>query len=520
MKPMPALSGAFGDVDRLASHGMEYPEQTEPRRSRAQVGPDLGERRNLSLRSFEDPSPRSTRLTPRPRRCPGRFTWAPSSGMCRPTHTPATGAWQARKCSTRWGGTTTGCRPERRVQNYYGVLCDPSLRYDPDFDPPATAFDPPVHISRRNFVELCHLLTSEDEKVFERLWRVLGLSVDWAQTYATIDDHSQRTSQRAFLRNLERGEAYAREAPVLWDVDFRSAVAQAELEDREDQGMYHKIAFSVDGSPLFVDTTRPELLCSCVALVAHPDDERYKHLLGANCDHATVRAGGPDSRARARRTGKGNRRRHGLHVRRHHRRGLVEGAAPADPHGHPARWEIPDRDPRVARGGWSRGIRVDSRALSQASEAEDRRATRRGGRDGRRASPHHPCGQVLREGGAAARDRLQPPVVHPQRRNRPGVTGRIAEARGRAAVGTGVHGSALPALGGRPQQRLAHFQAAVLWSPDASLVPAGGGRHRCLRPAASFRTTINFPSIQLPTLLRDTTNRSGTNQAVSSRTPM
>jgi valyl-tRNA synthetase len=179
------------------------------------------------------------------------------------------------------GWDDNGLPTERRVQNYFGVLCDPSLRYEPGFDPPATAFDPPVHISRRNFVELCHLLTSEDEKVFERLWRVLGLSVDWTQTYATIDNHSQRTSQVAFLRNFERGEAYAREAPVLWDVDFKSAVAQAELEDREDRGMYHKIVFAgADGSPIYIDTTRPELLCSCVALVAHPDDERYRGMLG------------------------------------------------------------------------------------------------------------------------------------------------------------------------------------------------------------------------------------------------
>jgi valyl-tRNA synthetase len=178
------------------------------------------------------------------------------------------------------GWDDNGLPTERRVQNYYGVLCDPSLHYDPDLKPPDTAFDPPIHISRRNFIELCHLLTREDEKVFEHLWRMLGLSVDWTQTYATIDDHSQRTSQRAFLRNLERGEAYAKEAPVLWDIDFRSAVAQAELEDREDHGMYHKIAFRVDGAPLFIDTTRPELLCSCVALVAHPDDERYQGLIG------------------------------------------------------------------------------------------------------------------------------------------------------------------------------------------------------------------------------------------------
>jgi valyl-tRNA synthetase len=180
------------------------------------------------------------------------------------------------------GWDDNGLPTERRVQNYYGVACDPSLPYDPDFTPPDEPHDPPIHISRRNFIDLCHNLTAEDEKVFEHVWRTLGLSVDWTQTYATIDHHSRRTSQKAFLRNLERGEAYSQEAPVLWDIDFQTAVAQAELEDREKGGAYHKIAFHrVDGEPIYIDTTRPELICSCVALVAHPDDERYQPLFGS-----------------------------------------------------------------------------------------------------------------------------------------------------------------------------------------------------------------------------------------------
>jgi valyl-tRNA synthetase len=105
--------------------------------------------------------------------------------------------------------------------------------------------------------------------------------VDWAQTYTTIGPESQRASQRAFLRNLARGEAYAQEAPTLWDVDFRTAVAQAELEDRELPGAYYRIGFTrPDGEQVFIETTRPELLPACVALVAHPDDERYQPLFG------------------------------------------------------------------------------------------------------------------------------------------------------------------------------------------------------------------------------------------------
>ena len=179
------------------------------------------------------------------------------------------------------GWDDNGLPTERRVQNYFGIRCDPSLPYDPGFAPPEEPADPPISVSRRNFIELCHGLTAEDEKVFEELWRSVGLSVDWTQSYATIDAHSRRTSQKAFLRNLARGEAYSQEAPVLWDVDFRTAVAQAELQDRERPGSYYRVSFHLpDGSPLFIETTRPELIPACVALVAHPDDERYRGLFG------------------------------------------------------------------------------------------------------------------------------------------------------------------------------------------------------------------------------------------------
>jgi len=178
------------------------------------------------------------------------------------------------------GWDDNGLATERRVQNYYGVRCDPSVPYDPAFEPPAEPGKDQVRISRRNFVELCHTLTAADEAVFEDLWRTLGLSVDWTLTYATIDDHSRRVAQRAFLRHLAAGHAYAAEAPTLWDIDFQTAVAQAELEDREQTSAYHTILFGGPDGPLRIDTTRPELLPACVALVAHPDDPRYQPLFG------------------------------------------------------------------------------------------------------------------------------------------------------------------------------------------------------------------------------------------------
>jgi valyl-tRNA synthetase len=187
------------------------------------------------------------------------------------------------------GFDDNGLPTERRVQNYFHVRCDPSLPYEPDRPspvPPRTAAErkaPPIRISRRNFVELCTTLTVEDEKAYEALWRKLGLSVDWSMTYTTIGARAQRAAQREFLRELGGGEVYHALAPTAWDVDFQTAVAQAEQEDRDVTAAYHRIAFGVttgDVAVIEVDTTRPELLPACVALVAHPDDERYRHLIG------------------------------------------------------------------------------------------------------------------------------------------------------------------------------------------------------------------------------------------------
>ncbi|MEV4803384.1 valine--tRNA ligase [Nonomuraea sp. NPDC049421] len=180
------------------------------------------------------------------------------------------------------GWDDNGLPTERRVQNVYGVRCDPSLPYDPDFVPPDKPGKRDISISRRNFVELCHKLTAIDEQAFEEVWKRIGLSVDWSLLYTTISDEARAVSQRAFLRNLLRGEAYLAEAPTLWDVTFRTAVAQAELEDREWPGAFHTISFYGEKGPVTIETTRPELIPACVALVAHPDDERYKDLFGTS----------------------------------------------------------------------------------------------------------------------------------------------------------------------------------------------------------------------------------------------
>lgn len=203
------------------------------------------------------------------------------------THTDIIARFQRMRGKTVFypmGWDDNGLPTERRVENYYGVRCDPQAHYLPGFQPPATVparRGDYVAISRRNFIELCHRLTAIDEQAFRSLFVQLGLSVDWGLTYATIDERAQRVSQRALLRNFQRGELYSQQAPCLWDVTFQTAVAQAELEDREQPGAWYDLLFQGrEGPALSIATTRPELLAACVALVAHPDDPRYQGRFG------------------------------------------------------------------------------------------------------------------------------------------------------------------------------------------------------------------------------------------------
>jgi valyl-tRNA synthetase len=184
------------------------------------------------------------------------------------------------------GWDDNGLPTERRVQNYFHVRCDARGPYEPGLRiEPATAArlkEPPRIVSRRNFIELCLELTQKDEEAFKTLWRRIGLSVDWTQEYSTIDARCRRLAQRSFRDLWEKGHVYQVEAPTMWDVDFQTAVAQAEVEDRPMTGGFHHIAFGVEGSDerFTIATTRPELLAACVGVTAHPSDARYRHLFG------------------------------------------------------------------------------------------------------------------------------------------------------------------------------------------------------------------------------------------------
>jgi valyl-tRNA synthetase len=179
------------------------------------------------------------------------------------------------------GWDDNGLPTERRVQNVFNVRCDPSVPYAPDLDLEFGRAGEVISISRRNFIELCDLVVQEDEKRFKEVWQRVGLSVDWNETYATIDERCRYVSQYSFLKVVEDGEAELREAPTMWDVDFQSAVAQAEVEDREIDGAFYNIRFDIEGGgDTVIATTRPELLPACIAVSAHPDDARYRDLIG------------------------------------------------------------------------------------------------------------------------------------------------------------------------------------------------------------------------------------------------
>jgi len=186
------------------------------------------------------------------------------------------------------GWDDNGVPTERRVQNYFHVRCDPHAPYEADLElQPASAKmrkQRPREVSRQNFIELCHVVTQEDETAFMELWRRVGLSVDWRQTYATIDDRCRKLAQLSFRDLFEKGHCYNVDAPFMWDVDFQMALSQADVEDREQTGAFHDIEFGVDGedSGFVISTTRPELLAACVGVTAHPEDERYRNLFGKN----------------------------------------------------------------------------------------------------------------------------------------------------------------------------------------------------------------------------------------------
>jgi len=184
------------------------------------------------------------------------------------------------------GWDDNGLPTERRVQDYFNVRCDPeekSVENILDKIEENKKSSSALKVSRNNFIELCHIVTTEDEKVFKELFMKIALSVDWNHEYTTIQDLPRELAQKSFIDLHEKGFVYNTDNPSLWDPEFQTAVAQAEIEDREMPGAFHDIRFQTDsGESFIISTTRPELLAACVGVAAHPEDKRFKHLIGKN----------------------------------------------------------------------------------------------------------------------------------------------------------------------------------------------------------------------------------------------
>jgi valyl-tRNA synthetase len=138
-----------------------------------------------------------------------------------------------------------------------------------------------AEVGREPFIEKCLQVSEEEERAYEALWQRLGLSIDWRYTYRTIDAFSRRTCQFSFLDLYRKGLIYHEQAPSIWCPERSTAIAQAELAELERESVFYTLAFRLEsGETLPIATTRPELLPACVAVFVHPDDARFRSLVG------------------------------------------------------------------------------------------------------------------------------------------------------------------------------------------------------------------------------------------------
>jgi len=138
-----------------------------------------------------------------------------------------------------------------------------------------------TEMSRPEFVALCEKTIEEIKLDFINDWKFIGMSCDFSTTYSTIDEHCIKTSQKSFLDLYKKHLVYQHEAPSMWCVHCQTAIAQAELEDKELDSNFNDVLFELeDKSKMTIGTTRPELLAACVCIYVHPQDKRYKNLVG------------------------------------------------------------------------------------------------------------------------------------------------------------------------------------------------------------------------------------------------
>nr|WP_246084478.1 valine--tRNA ligase [Salinadaptatus halalkaliphilus] len=138
---------------------------------------------------------------------------------------------------------------------------------------------------RREFQERCREVCTEYEAEFTDKMQNLGTSIDWDNTYKTIEPRVQRISQLSFLDLYEKGREYRKKAPAIWCPECETAISQVEMEDDERGSHFNDIAFEIasegtDRDEFVISTTRPELIPACVSVFVHPDDEDNQDLVG------------------------------------------------------------------------------------------------------------------------------------------------------------------------------------------------------------------------------------------------
>lgn len=134
-------------------------------------------------------------------------------------------------------------------------------------------------LNHSEFLSMCAEISEHAKENFRRLFRSIGMSFDWNLEYCTMDDQCRKISQSLFIDLYKKGLVYRKVRPVIWDTKDKTAIAQAEIEEREVSSYMNYITFKVnDGTNVTIATTRPELLPACVCVFYHPDDLRYIHL--------------------------------------------------------------------------------------------------------------------------------------------------------------------------------------------------------------------------------------------------
>ncbi len=146
-------------------------------------------------------------------------------------------------------------------------------------------------VGREKFIEMCHEVIEKSKQEFKELFKSIGISYDWNLEYHTISKEAVTLSQMSFIDLYNKGYAYRKMQPILWDPVDKTAIAQAEIEDKVFESFLNTIVFSTEeNEQIKIATTRPELLPACVAVFCHPEDARYTHLIGKTATVAITEA--------------------------------------------------------------------------------------------------------------------------------------------------------------------------------------------------------------------------------------